>query len=81
MLTRVIGDQLELAAFTSSDPSGDEALKAGFPFAVETTGSFHGLAIHRRAPFACADVAKDRTQSNLGHRPVATRGVRALLGS
>src|SRR6266446_3676684 len=45
ILTRIVGDLIELAAFTSSGPSGDEVLKAGFPVSVHDSGSMQAIPI------------------------------------
>jgi hypothetical protein len=60
ILTRVVGDQIDLAAFTSSGPSGDEALKAGFPVSVRGAGSMQAITIGERAPFVSPDFETDR---------------------
>jgi two-component system NtrC family sensor kinase len=59
ILTRVVGDYIELVAFTSSGPAGDEALKAGFPLSVHVPGSIQGLTIRDRAPFVFTDYETD----------------------
>src|SRR5262249_58636862 len=58
-LTRVAGDQIVLAALTSSDdPDADAALRALFPHPV-SSGAAHAQAIRSRAPFNIADAQAD----------------------
>src|SRR5262249_15628722 len=59
ILTRVVGDLIELAAFTSSGQSGDEALKAAFPVSVHGARSMQAITVRDRAPFVSADFATD----------------------
>src|SRR5262245_21750187 len=47
-LTRVVGDQIELVAFTPTDAAGDAALRAGYP------RSLHSEGVCTTGPFAVA---------------------------
>ncbi|HTR57772.1 MAG TPA: GAF domain-containing protein, partial [Casimicrobiaceae bacterium] len=53
-LTRVAGDRLQLAALTSTDPSGDAALRARFPRPV-VGPTEHNKVIRTAAPVHIAD--------------------------
>ncbi len=58
-LTRVAGDQIALAALTSSgDDTADAALRAFFPHSVHS-GATHAQAIRSRLPFNIADAQAD----------------------
>jgi len=57
VLTLVNNDQLELAAFRSTDTSGEAAFKAAFPLSLKSEGS-HANAIRHRAP---VNIAKAQT--------------------
>ena len=59
---QLIGDEVHLAAYTSTSPSGDAALASIFPRPLAVF-SFPGEAIHSRAPFAVTDIAADPRQS------------------
>src|SRR6266542_3368832 len=54
VLTRVEGDQLVLATLTSTDDTGDIALRAGFPQSLDSEGG-HPQVIRDRAPLNVAD--------------------------
>src|SRR5262245_55080650 len=57
-LTRVVGDQIELAALTSTDAGGDAALRARFPLSLQSDDP-HAQAIRDRATFNAADFQVD----------------------
>ena len=42
-VTRFVGETVHLAAFTSTDKVGDEALKASFPRPLDDTSFFRGI--------------------------------------
>src|SRR4030095_6887740 len=58
-LTRVAGDQIALAALTSTDDAGDAALRAFYPRPLQSPQGMHGQVIHNRAPFNVADAPTD----------------------
>jgi len=77
-VTRVVGDQIEIAALTSTDAAGDAAQRARYPQSLSSGGS-HATAIRNRTPFNIAD-----TQTDLGlPEPVRAfarvRGYRGLV--
>jgi GAF domain-containing protein/anti-sigma regulatory factor (Ser/Thr protein kinase) len=55
---RVAGDELHLAAYISTNPSGDAALRSSFPRPLAVF-SPPGEAIRRRAPVVLTDVTTD----------------------
>src|SRR3984893_6798754 len=57
-LYRVAGDELHLAAYISTNPSGDAALKSSFPRPLSLF-SPPGEAIRRRAPVVLTDIETD----------------------
>ncbi len=54
VVTRIAGDQIELAALTSTDDAGDAGLRAFFPQSVHSEMA-HAQAIRDRAPINIAD--------------------------
>src|SRR5215813_5438478 len=60
-LTRVVGDQLHLAAFTTGSQSGDDATRAVFPMALASDKSVHPRAVRARAPVIIADIETEPT--------------------
>src|SRR5207253_2647150 len=53
VLTRIAGDQIVLAALTSTDAAADAAVRARFPRSLQSEG-MHAQAIRDRAPFNIA---------------------------
>jgi signal transduction histidine kinase len=77
-LTRVAGDQIELAALTSTDDAGDAALRATFPRPLHSEGPYAHV-IRDRTPVNIADVQTDPRVPE-AFRPVArTRGHRSWV--
>ena len=73
---QLIGDEIRLAAYTSTSPSGDAALASIFPRPLAVF-SFPGEAIHSRAPFAVTDIEADPRQSIEYRRRIRERGTRS----
>src|SRR5262249_53312769 len=59
VVTLIVGDQLHLAALTSTNPSGDAAQKALWPRPVKEDTSLHGQVITSLKPRFVTDVASD----------------------
>src|SRR5262249_57339029 len=60
LLTRVEGDQIVLAALTSTDDAGDAVLRAVFPIPVSVQVEVgHVRVIRDRQPFTLADAHSD----------------------
>src|SRR5262249_50002583 len=76
-LTRVAGDQIELAAFTSIDDAADATIRAAFPRPLKSTEP-HGQAIRDRAPINIADAQTDRRTSEVTH-VVRARDFRSVV--
>jgi len=59
VVTRIVGDQLHLAALTSTNPSGDAAQKALWPKPVKEDRFLHGQVITALEPRFISDVESD----------------------
>src|SRR5262249_17955692 len=59
VITQIVGDQLHLAALTSTNPAGDAAQRALWPKSVKEDASLHGLVIAALAPRFITDVELD----------------------
>jgi GAF domain-containing protein len=77
-LTRVAGEQIELAAFTSSDDAGDASLRGIFPqsFRSETA---HAYAIRDRASINIADTHTDPRVPEAVRASARARGYRSWV--
>src|SRR5262252_8980280 len=53
-LTRIVGDNFELAAFTGTGGAGDAALRAAFPWSLQAEGA-HTKAVRERTSINIAD--------------------------
>jgi GAF domain-containing protein len=58
LVTRIAGDQIELAALTSTDGAGDAVTRAVFPQSHQSDGP-HAQAMRDRAPINIADAQTD----------------------
>src|SRR5437588_3921254 len=54
VVARIAGDQIALAALTSTDDAGDAATRAAFPLSYQSDGP-HAQAMHDRAPINISD--------------------------
>ena len=77
-LTRIAGDQIELAALTSTDAAGDAALRALYPHSLEGE-SPPAQAIRDRAPVNIANVQTDSRVSEVGRVFALARGYQSLV--
>jgi GAF domain-containing protein len=78
-LTRIEGDQIELAALTSTDDAGDAALKALFPLSLQSQRGTHAQAIRDRAPLNVVDAHTDTRVSDAGRAYARVRGYRSQI--
>ena len=77
-VTRLIGDTLHLAAFTSTSESGDDALKTWFP--MPSSRGLFGKTIRTKAPTCCSDTETEPDADLSGLRELArTRGFRSVV--
>jgi GAF domain-containing protein len=77
-LTRSAGDQIELAALTSTDDAGDTTLRAAWPQSLQSEGA-HAQAIRDRAPLNVADAHTDPRVPEYVHATARARGYRSLV--
>jgi two-component system, NtrC family, sensor kinase len=77
-LTRVAGDQIELAAFTSTDTAGDAALRAVYPQSIHSEES-HARVIRARVPLNLGDVQTDPRVPEAVHAAARARGFRGAV--
>jgi GAF domain-containing protein len=75
-LTRVAGDQIELAAFTSTNDTGDVALRAIFPLSLHSKGG-NAQVIRDRAPLNIADAQTDPQMRETMRAAARLRGFRS----
>jgi len=78
VLTLVNNDQLELAAFRSTNTSGEAAFKAAFPLSLKSEGS-HANAIRHRAPVNIANAQTDPQVTGTGRSIAHAVGYRSMV--
>jgi GAF domain-containing protein len=77
-LLRVAGEQIELAALTSTDDAGDAALRARYPQSLQSEGP-QTQAIRDRAPLNIADAHTDPRLPEAMHTYARVRGFRSQV--
>jgi GAF domain-containing protein/anti-sigma regulatory factor (Ser/Thr protein kinase) len=77
-LTRLTGDQIELAAVTSTDDAGNAAARAAFPRPLHSEG-LYAQAMGDRAPVNVADAETDPRLPEAGHAAARVRGYRSVV--
>ncbi|MBI3827128.1 MAG: GAF domain-containing sensor histidine kinase [Candidatus Rokubacteria bacterium] len=78
-LTRIAGDQIELAAaHGSTDDAGDAALRAAYPQSLRSERA-HAQAIRDRAPLNIADAHTDPRLPEAQHATARARGYRSVV--
>ena len=77
-LTRREGDQITLAALTSTDDASDAAVKAAFPQRLHSRGA-HPQTIRDRVPFNVADAHNDARLGVPEGAYASVRGYRSLV--
>ena len=78
-LMRVAGDQIVLAAQTTTGDAGDAAQKGLFPIPLSEEGSVAAAAIRGRAPINIIDTQTDPRLSDEGRAVADARGVRSRV--
>jgi len=78
-LTQIAGDQITLAALTSTNDAGDDAARALFPAPLQSAQGMHAQAIRDRAPFNVADAETDPRFSEAGHAVARSCGYRSQV--
>jgi GAF domain-containing protein len=79
LVTQIIGDQVHLAALTSTNPSGDAAQKALWPRPVKEDVSVHGQVITTLAPYFIADIEADPSGPPTELAVARARGWRSIV--
>ena len=77
-LTRITGDQIELAAVMSTDPTSDAALMATYPHSRQSEHP-HAQAIRDRAPLNIADYQTDSRVPEASRAYSRVRGYRSVV--
>jgi GAF domain-containing protein len=77
-LTRIAGDQITLAALTSTDPAGDAVQRATYPQPLDSEHS-HAQAIRSCAPLNVADAQEDPRFPETVRVAARARGFRSLV--
>jgi two-component system, NtrC family, sensor kinase len=78
VLTLIEGDQIELAAYTSTDDTGDAAVRAAFPQSRHFEGPA-AQAIRDRAPINIAHADTDPRVPETQHARARVRGYRSVV--
>jgi signal transduction histidine kinase/putative methionine-R-sulfoxide reductase with GAF domain len=77
-LTRLVGEQIEIAAISSTSPEGDAALRTRFPQPLHSAGP-HARTIRERAPLNVADTHTDQRLPDGFHAYARVRGYRSQV--
>jgi signal transduction histidine kinase len=77
-LTRLVGEQIEIAAISSTSPEGDAALRTRFPQPLHSAGP-HARTIRDRAPLNIADAHTDQRLPDGFHAYARVRGYRSQV--
>jgi signal transduction histidine kinase len=77
-ISRLAGDQLELAAFTSTDSVGDAAVRSAFPQALASDGP-HSRVVRERGILNVADARSDPQLPEAIRRIAVVRGYHSLV--
>ena len=77
-LTRRAGDQIELAALTSTDDAGDAAVRARYPQPLQSE-DFQAQALRDRAPLIVADAQTDPRLPEATRAYARARGWRSAV--
>jgi two-component system, NtrC family, sensor kinase len=80
VVTRLVGDQLHLAALTSTNSSGDAAQRALWPRPVKEDLSVHGQVIAALAPRFVTDVESDPSVPPTEVTVARARGYQSIVG-
>src|SRR5262249_55873635 len=80
VITQIVGDQLHLAALTSTNPAGDAAQRALWPKSVKEDAFLHGPVIAALAPRFITDVELDPSVPPVEVAVARARGYRSIVG-
>jgi GAF domain-containing protein/anti-sigma regulatory factor (Ser/Thr protein kinase) len=83
VLSRIVDDRIDLAAYTHTDDTGDALLESFFPVPLQPSGSdirpIRERVIGQRIPYSVADVETDPRVGERGRASAQTRGYRSQL--
>ncbi len=83
VLSRIVGDQIELGAFTRTDDAADALLASLFPISLQPSASevrpIRDRVIGERIPYNVADVETDPRVGERGRANARARGYRSQL--
>ena len=77
-VARVVGDELHLAALTTTDEMGDRALSATYPMPIRGW-NVAARAVRARAPVYLVDTETDPDYQTMGKGLTRARGVRSIV--
>jgi len=77
-LSRVVGEELHLVAYTCIDPAKDKILKSAFPVRLDEVRPI-AEAVRRRSPFVVSDHETDPLGSAKSREVMRARGFRSTL--
>ena len=76
---RLVGDDVHLAAITSTTEAGDEAIRGRFPRPLADTSIIQWQAIQERTPSVVSDIEMDPRADGQFRRIARARGYRSML--
>jgi GAF domain-containing protein len=83
VLSRIVDDRIDLAAYTHTDEAGDALLESFFPVPLHSSGSdirpIRERVIGERIPYHVADVETDPRVGERGRASARARGYRSQL--
>ena len=83
VLSRIVNDRIDLAAYTHTDEAGDALLESFFPVPLHSSGSdirpIRDRVIGQRIPYNVADVETDPRVGERGRASARARGYRSQL--
>src|SRR6266545_2843089 len=76
---RLVGDDLHLAAITSTNETGDEAIRRQFPRPLADMSGVSARVVHERAPSFVSDMETDAGVKDEMRKVARARGYRSML--
>jgi two-component system NtrC family sensor kinase len=77
-MTTVLGEELHVAALTSTDEAADQQLRAFYPQQISGS-SVHARAVRTRVPVNIGDTEQDAQMTAAGRNVARARGYRSML--
>ena len=78
-VARLVGEELHLAAFTTTGEAGDSAISAAYPMPISGGWNIAARAVRARAPVYLADTETDAEYRARGGSLRLARGVRSIV--